>query len=269
MSATLLEKPAARRAIVATLHREADAIPGARHVAALRRDTERLWRPVAPEMHVQFRALGAHIASVVPAMGGLVLESRVDVRRRVEAILAAAGVTAWIKTRFSPIYERMYKKVGTITAATLTRERVPVTKRDKIESRMIREGGKRLGLLDINKQTKESLFRIVDVGRELGLNPNQTAEMIRDMVPKGRYVNAGSTYRAEMIARSEVLHGQRIASLEAYRHSSAVEMVIAFDGDGDAICFARNGTRMTIEQAESAAYGTHPQCVLAFGPVTR
>lgn len=265
----LLENPRARRALVARIHREADTVPGARAVRALRKDSDRIAEDFVSPLHVQFRALGIHVAAVAPTVGGLLLESKEDVRKRVNAILTAAGIGAWIKTRFEPIYERLYLRVGRITMSTLARSQVPVTARDKIEARMLREGGKRLGLLDIRKQVKESLFRIIDVGRDMGLNPNQTAKMIADLVPKGRYINAGSTYRARLIARTEVLHAQRIASIESYRRSGgAVKGVIAFDGDYDDECIARNGTEYTFEEAEDEAYITHPNCVLAFGPVT-
>lgn len=262
----LLETRRGRHSLVAALHQEADRAPGARHVYALRRDHKGLFAREQGALHREFRTLGVHVEAVAQASGGLVLESASDVSARVRAILAAAGIKAWIEARFRPIYDRLYAATGRITMATLARTGIPVTGRDRVEQRLFNESGKRLGLLDIEKQTKESLFKIIDIGRERGLNPRQTGAMIRDLVPKGRYVNAGSTYRSETIARSEVMHAQRIGSIETYRRSKVIQEAIAFDGDGDAECLARNGTRMPFDKAEQEAANTHPNCVLVFGP---
>lgn len=234
-------------------------------IAGLRKDQRpRLWRPAKDELHREFRTLGVYVATVAAASGGLVLEA--TPRERVASILAAANLKAWVAFRFGPVFLRHYKRVASVTLETLQRKGIPISERDKIESRILREAGKRLGLIDINKQTKEVLFKIIDLSRQLGIGPIAAGEMIADMVPKGRYVHAGSSYRAEMIARTEMIHAQRVASIEAYKKAKYKE-VEAFDGDSDAICLARNGTRMTFEQAEVEANDTHPGCVLAFAPV--
>lgn len=262
----ILETRAAGHSLVAAIHREADAAPGSPQVEALRRTQARLWKSAAPELHREFNQLGAHLAATAPTMGGLVLESKGGVNDRVELIIAAAGLGVWVATRFKPIYERLYRKTAIVTMQALQRTGVPVTERDKVEARLLLESGRRMGLVNVSKQAKESLFAVIDTGRELGLGPRATAELIRDLVPKGRYVNAGSTYRSELIARTEMMHAQRIGSIESYKRSRVVKECICFDGDSDSICLARNGTRMSFESAEQEAKSTHPGCVLVFGP---
>jgi SPP1 gp7 family putative phage head morphogenesis protein len=110
-------------------------------------------------------------------------------------------------------------------------------------------------------------MKVIDVGRKLGVNPNQTAKLIEQFVPAGRFTEAGAGYRARMIARTETLHAARISSLEVYRTAPQVKEVIAFDGESDEECAARNGSTFTFDEAEAEANGTHPNCVLAFGPV--
>lgn len=240
--------------------------PGASIVKSLRADQDGLWQPAEPAIRVALRALGQHLAAVTASQGGLVLET--TPKQRIAAIIAAANLPGWIESQFGPIYELLYKRTAQKTMATLTNRGFPVTERQRIEARVLNEYGKRLGLVDLRKQTKESLFRILNVAREEGLSPRAAAYMIEDLVPKGRFINAGSRYRAELIARSEMLHAQRISSIESYKRSKVVKEVVAFDGDGDSRCLARNGQHMSFGQAEVEAANTHPQCVLTFGPVT-
>lgn len=232
---------------------------------SLREQQPSLWPGAALEVRVALAALGQHVAAVTAAQGGLVLET--SPAARIAAIISAANLEGWIAQRFSPIYERLYRATANQTMATLTKEGYPITERSKIEARVLKELGKRTGLIDLNKQTKESLFRILRTARELGIGANSAAYLIEDMIPRGRFVYAGTRYRAELIAESEALHAQRIATIESSRRSPQIKELIAFDGDGDEICLARNGTRFSFDEAEVETNNTHPKCVLAFGPV--
>jgi len=270
--AELLERsgPRTRRAAVPVLVELAEAIrPGARVVNDLRVSLPPVEGLMASDLRREFELLGQLVSAAASAEGGLVVEeaSRRE-RARVAAILAAAKLETWVRTRLLPVFEYHYKRILDSTFLVLGRHDIRPTARDALEKQMLNTGGKRMGLLDIGRDTKESLFKVIDLSREQGLGPRQTGRLIRDMVPRGRYVNAGSSYRATMIARTEALHGQRIASIETYRQSPVVKELVAFDGDHDGECAARNGQVFSFDDAEAEADSTHPQCVLAFGPVT-
>ena len=153
------------------------------------------------------------------------------------------------------------------TLHTLTKEEVPVTLRNALAQELVEMGGRRIGLLDIEEDTKRALYAILEEGRGQGLNPRDTAKMIEEHVPAGRFVNAGPSYRAELIARTETIEAQRISSLKMYDDSPAVKKVMAFDGDGDEVCASRDGTEYTFGEAESESAATHPNCVLSWAPV--
>ena len=73
-----------------------------------------------------------------------------------------------------------------------------------------------------------------------------------------------------VIARTETLHAQRIATVETYRKADTVTGVLAFDaqlGDTDADCMARNGKTFTTDEAELINEHRHPQCTLSWAPV--
>ncbi len=114
--------------------------------------------------------------------------------------------------------------------------------------------------------TRTALFHVLEIGRDQGLNPRETARAIQKFIPSGRFVNAGPKYRAQLISRTETLHSMRMASLEQYAAAPNVDEVVAFDGDQDEECAARNGQTFSVGDATVEAEATHPNCVLAFGP---
>lgn len=261
--------PGQRRMVVPALHTLAEAArPGATLVAALRVDQRRQIPLFAADLRREFKILGHLVSVAADSQGGLLLESVASVRRRIKEILSASHLKTWAKERLQPILEQHYQQVAQATWKTISKQGVPTTMRDEVEREIIAKGGKRLGLLDIEDDTRTALFNVIRDAREQALSPRVIARMIEQYVPQGRYVNAGSTYRSRLIARTETLHAQRMSSISSYRASPSVEKVIAFDGDGDAECAGRNGEIFTFEDAEAEADETHPNCVLCFAPVS-
>lgn len=246
----------------------AEAIrPGSKVIVAFEKDRVRLDRLFIPELMKEFRDLGSHVATASEAQGGLLIEASRNESSRVAAILNAANLRRWTLDHMKPLFERQWRRVMDSTLLTLTREEVPVTLRNSLAQELVEMGGRRIGLLDIEEDTKRALFNILEEGRGQGLNPRETAKLIEEHVPEGRFVNAGPSYRAELIARTETIEAQRISSLKMYEDSPAVKKVVAFDGDGDATCAARNGTEYTFADAETESAATHPNCVLSWAPV--
>jgi SPP1 gp7 family putative phage head morphogenesis protein len=243
------------------------AQPGARVVGELRKEQTRLETQMARELDTAFQALGVLVSKAVEDQGGLVIEASREETSRIMAVLAAADVKSWGEKTIGPMIERQWKRVLDSTLRIMDLHDIKVSKRSKLEKRILKMGGTRKGLVDVLEDTKTALFRSLDRGRAKGMNPREVAKLVQQEVPKGRFVNAGSRYRAELIARTETLEAQRHASLQSYEASDVVTAVVAFDGDKDDECAARNGTEYTFEEATAQADGTHPNCVLAFGPV--
>ena len=244
------------------------ARPGARVVAALRADQKPHMALFTSELNREFKLLGQLVNAASDAKGGLILESYASLRQRVQEIIAASRLEQWVEERLKPIFNYHYKRVAESTWKLLSKQNIPTTMRDQIEAEVIAKGGKRLGLLDIEKDTHTAIFNVIREAREKGLHPRVISRMIEQYVPKGKFVNAGSRYRSLLIARTETLHAQRLSTIESYRQSPAVKECIAFDGESDEECSARNGETFTFEEAEAEAENTHPNCVLCFGPVS-
>lgn len=263
MPALALDKPGTLATAVAEALQ-----PGAAVVAALRTGHPSLESPFARDLEREFRVLGKMAVAAADAQGGVVMESKADVKRRLAKIMAAMGIDLWIQKQVKPIFEDHHGRIAEATVQILNRFDLEVTLRDAMEKEILKRGGKRTGLLDIKDATREAMFRAIEEGRELGLNPRNTAKLFEHHVPAGRFTEAGSSYRAKLIARTEVLNGQRRSAIDLYRTSPVVRNVVAFDGDSDAACAARNGRVFSFDEAEIEADEEHPNGTLAFGPVT-
>lgn len=243
---------------------------GARVVLDLRAEQKRLQRIMEPELDKQFQDLGHWIAVIVEGQGGaqrLTEADRPADEGRVMAILRRAGLAQWTKEHLAPIFEKQWRRALDSTSLILNKNQIPAQVDAEMARGLLMEGARRIGLLDIEEDTKRALMNIIEVARKEGINPLETAKMIEDQVPAGRFVNAGPRYRSELIARTETMQAQRASSLELYKQSPIVRETEAFDGDGDAVCAARNGQIYSFEDAVTEMNNTHPNCVLAFGPV--
>lgn len=216
------------------------------------------------------QSLGRHVAEAAQEVGGLVIEakkkptsSEVD---RVDAILEAAQLRNWQRDMLTAGYEARYTTAYEALNNALRSHGFPAQYREGVASRVLAEGGRRLGLLDLREGTKTALFNVLERAREQGLSPLEAAKYIEAFVPSGQFVNAGVGYRSQMIARSEINHAWRYASLETFKTADWVNRVIMYDGESDAECSSRNGAIVTIDEAEFEMFVTHPNCVLAFAP---
>jgi HK97 family phage portal protein len=138
---------------------------------------------------------------------------------------------------------------------------------DPVQRQIIEAGGKRVGMLDIDKSTRESLFRVINEGNQNGLNPREIARNIRDEVPAGPFRNAGPAYRSQLIARTETNWAMNTSALSMYRESDEVNMVVAMDGSDDPECAERNGKEFTVDEAEAELENEHPNGTLTFAPI--
>ena len=181
----------------------------------------------------------------------------------------------WAKNELEPIYKRQNRRVLDHTTESVgTIMNIVINVPDRVARELINTGGTRLGLLDVASDTRKAIFRSLDEGRKLGEGADALARRIRNEVPKGRFLNAGSTYRARMIARTETKWSQNESSLVAYDLSPDITEVVAFDAQlgpdrSDPECISRNGRTFTIKQARSEMGREHPNGTLSFAPIVR
>jgi HK97 family phage portal protein len=139
---------------------------------------------------------------------------------------------------------------------------------DTAARKIVAEGGRRAGLVDLEEQTRQRLFDELLEGRSEGEGPDQLVQRIRDSIPAGPWGDVET--RARIIARTETMHAQRGSALEAYRAAPNVDRVQLFDnrtGFNDEDCTERDGKIVSFEEAEQAMNEEHPNGTLSFAPV--
>ncbi len=191
-----------------------------------------------------------------------------DVPDEVERILRALSVVQWEQAALIPAWDghllrTLELTVGTVNASLGLGVNLP----DPTARRILAEGGTRRGLIDFDRQTRDALFRALHEGRSNGEGPLQLARRIRDQVPAGPFAQAGSKYRAELIARTETADAQLRSATEMYREAGVFAGVLISDGDYDEACAAMDGRRLTFAEWDAIPNLEHPNCVRAAAPV--
>ncbi len=184
-----------------------------------------------------------------------------------EQIANGMGITEAF-AELKKLYGAHYLRVFDQTRAALEPFGIAVDLPDVVARRVVEEGGRRLGLIDLDQQTRDALFEEILEARENGEGPDKIVQRIRDQIPAGPW--ADEETRATVIARTETLHAQRFSALEAYREAPNVSEVVLFDnrtGYDDEDCVARDGQVVSFEEAQQAMEDEHPQGTLAFAPV--
>lgn len=246
----------------------------ARYRAGMTRLQKRMQRPQQRKLTPILKDLGDHVAKVAASKGGLIEASvatagasRSEIAH-VNAIVKAAELPKWRQEHMLEWIESLYAGAWS-GEYSLAQPGLDDTARSKVEKRVLARAGTQLGLIDLSDHTKASLFRVMEFAREWEVgkpSPMQVARWIRDEVPAGRFVNAGAKYRAELIARTEIMNATRVASIETARANPRISRLTAFDGDMDEQCALRNGNDYTPDEADVEAASTHPNCTLTFVP---
>jgi HK97 family phage portal protein len=181
----------------------------------------------------------------------------------VDAVLRSVDVP---DLEYAPRFLAIAKQVFHDLTVTMG---VGVNLTDPIEYAILQAAGKRMGLMDLAGDARESLFDAIRMGRETGEGAAEIARMIRDLVPAGNYQNP--LYRSRMVARTEVAYAQNRSSLEAYRSlGPELDAILVFDaqlGDTDQECMDLNGQTVTLEEADRLAETEHPNGTRNFAPV--
>lgn len=255
-----------------------DAELGRRLVEALRKDREALQASFEAGLAARFNAFGDRVANaaveIANRRGTFVNVRSTDAERKdagdevlVEMILAEV-LTPEAKQELLQ-YAAFYVQVAGQTIDTLNAvAELNVNMSAPLEARVVEHGGRRLGLVDLEAQTKRELFDAIRSARETGEGPREMARWIRERVPAGPWRD--SETRAHVIARTETKYAQNISSLEVYTESENVQSVRVYDsqlGSFDAWCDAVNGRVVTFSQARYLADEEHPNGTRSFAPV--
>ena len=232
-------------------------------------DRFRLTRLMAGELERGFEDFGDFVDSII-AETPLPLELNISPADEswIERILQKLQAQQWRDNNLLPIYEESTKvtldsTIQTINSLTEYGINLP----DEIGRDIVRKGGKRVGLVDLQGQSRRSLFSALEAGRSEGEAREQLAQRIRSKITAGRFKSVAQ--RALVIARTETKYAQNISSIAGYRSSNVVKGLIIYDaqaGPTDRECEERDGDVISFEDGERISTSEHPNGTLSFGP---
>lgn len=185
----------------------------------------------------------------------------------INRILKAMGIPAHSKA-FTEVYEQFYLTVAEEVAGVGDTVGLGVNLTDPVARSVVAAGGKRAGLVDLEKQTREALFDALTEGRADGLGADALARKIRDTVGSGPWRTPA--IRAKVIARTETKFAQNIATV-ARAKDAGVEKFVVHDGRlgpgrSSPEHIARDGSIVTAAVAEQMAQDEYPNGTLSFSP---
>jgi hypothetical protein len=196
----------------------------------------------------------------------------------VNRILKAMNVPA-SENAFKTVYEQFYLEVAEEVASVGETVGLGVNLTDPVARSVVAAGGKRAGLVDLSKQTKDALFDALTEGRADGLGADALARKIRDTVGSGPWRTPA--IRAKVIARTETKFAQNVATV-ARAKDAGVDKFVVHDGrlgpdvaagPNDALPgvrgmghFERDGQIVDAETADLMLAEEHPNGTLSFSP---
>lgn len=185
----------------------------------------------------------------------------------VNRILKAMDISA-SENAFTEIYEQFYLTVAEEVAGVGDTVGLGINLTDPVARSVVAAGGKRAGLVDLEKQTRDALFDALTEGRADGLGADALARKIRDTVGSGPWRTP--TIRAKVIARTETKFAQNVATV-ARAKDAGVEKFVVHDGRlgpgrSSPEHIARDGSVVTAAVAEQMAQDEYPNGTLSFSP---
>ena len=162
-----------------------------------------------------------------------------------------------------------YLNVAAVTVETVNSiMKLGINLTDRAENAIIDVGGKRMGLIDLDEQTKAKMFDIISRARADGKGAYEIADMIKEEIPAGPW--SSPEIRAKVISRTETKFAQNYSSVEVYRDSPDITALQVVDGQlptSDEDCIARDGMIINFDEAKDLMSIEHPNGTMSFLPV--
>jgi HK97 family phage portal protein len=185
----------------------------------------------------------------------------------VETILDRLGIPKWA-SELRKLYEAQYLEIAKATGEAADAAGLGTSMPDTVAQSIVAAGGRRAGLVDLDRQTRAALFDALAEGRAAGEGAVQLAARILPAVARGPSLDP--EVRALRIARTEAKYAQNISTIERGREAGVTSFIV-FDGrlgPGRSLLshIARDGSIVGIQEAVVMADAEHPNGTLSFAP---
>lgn len=276
-----IEVPAGSKALPGPVEVKAVAsrqarLAGRTFLLAVQRQEDGLAKAMDKRLYAFFRKLGTAAADVArpilerdyepPPKGQKAYEEKAD-ELLVGAILERLGIEAH-RTTFQTLYEAHYLDVARKVSDAAGLAGISGTLPDPVARSITAAGGRRSGLVDLGKQSREALFDAIAEGRAEGEGAEALAGRIARHIEAGPWGSVET--RARTIARTETKYAQNVSTIERAK-AAGVSRFIVFDGRlgpgrSKPDHFARDGSIVTAQEADRMAAEEHPNGTLSFAP---
>lgn len=185
----------------------------------------------------------------------------------VAMILDKLGIEQWQRD-LGTAYQAQFLEVAQAVDGVAEQAGLGTQIPDVVTRSILAAGGRRVGLVDLDRQTRDALFQALAEGRAAGEGSAAIATRIAGLVEAGPSDNPLT--RSRRIARTETAYAVNIATIERGK-AAGVENFIVFDGllgPGRSLVshMARNGSIVSAAQALVMAGEEHPNGTLSFAP---
>ena len=173
--------------------------------------------------------------------------------------IAARLNVAGFETDMSVVYDKNYTRIMRATQKRINATMdLGISILDTAETRILAEGGKRVGMLDMGASARKKVYEELATGRSKGEAVAQLARRLRDKIPAGRFKKPQT--RATLIARTETTYAQKMAAAESYRQGGVTEVMImdSRKGSFDDECDAMDGRIVSLQEGEALMSEEHP-----------
>lgn len=174
---------------------------------------------------------------------------------------------AW-RAELEQAYGAHYLTVATAVQDAAEQAELGTSLPDPVMRAIIAAGGRRVGLVDIDGQTRQAIFEALAEGRAEGEGVEALSNRIANMVEGGIWTTP--EVRARIIARTETKFAQNLSTIEMAKAAGTNQLMI-FDGrlgPGRSLDshIARSGLVIDAEAALVMAAEEHPNGTLSFAP---
>jgi len=188
-------------------------------------------------------------------------------KKLAERVLKALAIDIW-REELVKAFEAQFLKVAEEVAEAGELAGIGTNLPDPVARAIVGTGGTRVGLIDLDKQTRDAVFSALAEARSLGEGVDQMAARIAADVGSGPWED--TLTRARMIARTETKFAQNISTIQKAA-DAGVEKLIVFDGRfgpprSEDTHIARDGKIVDAATAATMAANMRPNCTLSFAP---
>jgi HK97 family phage portal protein len=233
---------------------------------------ERISTPLAARFTVTLEQYFKRLGAAAKAAALPLLEQEFPKEEKADDLLVAMildklGIEQWQRD-LSTAYQAQFLEVASAVNGVAEQSGIGTQVPDVVARSILAAGGRRVGLVDLDAQTRDALFQALAEGRAAGEGSTAIAGRIASLVEAGP--NNDPQARARRIARTETAYAVNISTIEHAMAAGVTKFVVSDGRYGEPRSLlthiARHGSIVSAAEALQMAQEEHPNGTLSFAP---